>query len=257
MDDSILKKKRRTFRWPAMARELVEANLKATGFQLRQLVTQLLEMTGYPRSACRRFMQRMGNKAKSPYKRWPASEQERLLELLDKHSIADASRRMRCSKRAVYSVLRRLKTSASMRQDAFSKSRLAAVLHTHIYEIDSWIRNGWLKATIIQVGQVSRTVIRPDDFVQFCLEHGEVVVGNRLNLERLEFVYKYVFPPDHNYLLAVRQSKKERASLADSPPVSAQHGESETVVWEPEDGDSSTTIYDASALLRRENQTGR
>src|SRR6266567_8171580 len=85
MDDSILNRKRRTFRWPAVARELVEANLKATGFQLRQLVTQLLEMTGYPRSACRRFIQRMGNTAKSLYKRWPASEQERLLELLDKH----------------------------------------------------------------------------------------------------------------------------------------------------------------------------
>jgi hypothetical protein len=61
------------------------------------------------------------------------------------------------------------------------------------------------------------------------------VIGNRLNLERLEFVYKYVFPPDHNYLLSVREHKKERAAMAD-PNSNTKDEESDSIVWEPRDG---------------------
>ena len=69
---------------------------------------------------------------------------------------------------------------------------------------------------MIQLGKVSRTMIKPADFCRFCEEHRKQVVGNRLNIERLDFFYNYVYPPDHNRLLAVRQSKKERAALAHS-----------------------------------------
>jgi hypothetical protein len=61
------------------------------------------------------------------------------------------------------------------------------------------------------------------------------VIGNRLNLERLDFVYKYVFPPDHNCLLSVREHKKERAAMASS---SANVGdeESNSLAWESQNG---------------------
>jgi hypothetical protein len=37
-------------------------------------------------------------------------------------------------------------------------------------------------------------------------------VGRRLNIDRLNFVKDFVFPPSHAELLVVRESKKERAA---------------------------------------------
>jgi hypothetical protein len=228
-------RKRRTFRWPAKARELVNANLQATGSQLRQVVTQLVEITGNPRSACRRFIYRIGNIAKKGYKKWPVAEQERLLDLLDKYTVAEVAQRMRCSRSAVYGMLRRLKTSAGMRQDLISKNRLAALLHVHVRQIDSWIQSGMLEATVTKVGEVKRTVIKPEDFYRFCLEHRERILGNRLNLGRLEFVYKYVFPPDHNHLLSVREHKKERTTRASLPSTANADKRSENASQDSSD----------------------
>src|SRR5579862_3993089 len=225
--------KRRTFRWPPGAREAVAANLNAHGPQLRELVTKLVELTGHPRSACLRFARRMGIKAKGQYKEWSKADQERLLEMLDKYSVAEAAKKMRRSKASIYALMRRLNLSPSFRQDCLSKRKLAELLHIHLSEVDSWIRHHWLKATTIQVGQVSRTMIMPKDFCRFCEEYREKVVGNRLNIERLDFVYNYVYPPDHNRLLAVRQSKKERAALDDAPVSEDLTEETEPVVWKP------------------------
>ena len=246
MDNSISKRRRKTFIWPAKAVEFAKANMNATGPHRQQLVAQLSQLTGNPKPACRRFLERMGNNAKMSYKKWSPEDQEKLLELLDKYTVSETSQRMRCSRRSIYAVLRRLKVGASMRQDAFSKSRLAAVLHVRFYAVDSWIRNGWLKARVIQVGQVRRTVIKPDDFVQFCLKYREVVIGNRLNLERLEFIYKYVFPPDHNYLLCVRASKKERAAFDQARYVSSEYEDAEPAAWESDENRPSTGTYKAS-----------
>ncbi len=242
MNHSDVGRRRRTFIWTATAKELASANMKATGPQRKQLVTHLAQLTGNPRPACRRFIERMGNTAKIPYKKWPPKDQERLLELLDKYTVFETSQQMRCSRRSIYAVLRRLRIGASMRQDAFSKSRLAAVLHVRFYAVDSWIRNDWLKARVIQIGQVRRTVIKPDDFVQFCLEYREVVIGNRLNVERLDFIYKYVFPPDHNYLLSVRESKKERAAFRRSRCIGSEHEDAESALWESEGEGLNTAI---------------
>jgi hypothetical protein len=67
---------------------------KITGYPLRLMITQLARLTGNPRSACRRFVRRMGNKAKNNYKRWPVSEQERMLEMLDNHCVSEVADRM-------------------------------------------------------------------------------------------------------------------------------------------------------------------
>jgi hypothetical protein len=73
-----------------------------------------------------------------------------------------------------------------------------------------------------------------------------VVIGNRLNVERLEFIYKYVFPPDHNYLLSVRASKKERAAFDQSLYVSSEYEDAEPAVWEPDEKGPGTGTYKAS-----------
>ena len=247
MDLSISTFKRSTLIWPEMAKTLASANKTAEGPQRQQLVSQLYQMTGYTRAACRRFILRMGNNAKTRYKKWPPRDQEKLLELLDKYTVSEAAQQMRCSKRSIYGVLRRLKIGASMRQDIFSKRRLAAVLHVRFSTVDLWIQKGWLKARVVQIGQVRRTVIKPDDFAQFCLEYREVVIGNRLNLERLEFVFKYVFPPDHNYLLSVRESKKERAAFRSSGCIGTEHHDAERALWEPDQEGSGATICSQGA----------
>ncbi len=224
---------RRTFKWSSVARELVNANPKISGYPLRLMITQLVRLTGNPRSACRRFVRRMGNKAKNNYKRWPVSEQQRLLEMLDNYCVSEAAGRMRCSESAIYGMLRRLQLRASMRQDCISKTHLAAALHVHIYEVGNWIASGKLKATVVQRGKVSRTMIQPNDFHQFCQEHREAVIGNRLNVERLEFVYKYLFPPDHNCLLSVREHKKERAASVAATLPNAEEKQTEADCEQP------------------------
>jgi hypothetical protein len=130
----------------------------------------------------------------------------------------------------------------------FSKRQLAAVLHVRFCTVDSWIQKGWLKARVIQIGQVKRTVIKPEDFAQFCLEYRDAVIGNRLNVERLEFVYKYVFPPDHNYLLSVRESKKERAAFRRSACITSELDDADRALGESDGDGPSTAMCSNSAL---------
>jgi hypothetical protein len=58
----------------------------------------------------------------------------------------------------------------------------------------------------------AREIIEADDFSEFCKAHSREVVGRRLNVDRLNFVKDFVFPPRHAELLPVRESKKERAA---------------------------------------------
>jgi hypothetical protein len=200
------KKKRKRYKWSQSAREMVKSNLGAGGRQLRELVSNLVRATGYPRKACGRFARQMGVRALRKRRRWPASEQRRLLELLETHAIAEAAQTMRCSEDAIYGMLRRLGVRVKETQDFFSRRSLAKVLHTHTNQIQRWIDQGLLKATVQELGNVKRVVIISDDFCEFCQKHTKTVIGNRLHPERLEFVYKYVFPPSHASMLDVRQS---------------------------------------------------
>src|SRR6185503_11383078 len=51
---------RREYRWSKAARDLVRANLKASGADLSVLITLLEKESGNPRSACWKFARRMG-----------------------------------------------------------------------------------------------------------------------------------------------------------------------------------------------------
>src|SRR5580765_7451766 len=78
---------RREYRWTKDARDLVRSNADVSGVELSALVTRLVEQTGYPRWACRRFIRRMGVRSKRPLKAWTIQEQQRLLKLLDLHPV--------------------------------------------------------------------------------------------------------------------------------------------------------------------------
>jgi hypothetical protein len=201
---------RREFRWSKAARDLARANINATGTEVSVLVSQLSEESGNPRWACRRFVRSMGVRSRRPYRVWSEQEQQRLLKLIDLHPVNEISKLMRRSQSSIWHMLQRLGGNAKMGKDSFTKYTLAVTLHVRPEKIQDWITRGWLQAREIETGRGKRVVIDAEEFCEFCRKHTRDVVGNRLNKERLDFVYHFAFPPSHAELLPVRDSKKER-----------------------------------------------
>jgi hypothetical protein len=201
---------RRVFRWSKAARDLVRANINASGKELSALFTKLVEESGNPRWACRRFVRRMGVSSRRPYRTWTAPEQQRLLKLIDLHPINEVAKQMRRSESSIWHMLYRLGANAKMGKDSFTKYTLAVALHVRPETVESWINHGWLNAKEVATGRGKRVVIDAEDFCEFCRLHTKDVVGNRLTKERLDFVYHFAFPPSHAELLPVRESKRER-----------------------------------------------
>lgn len=211
MDGLTGSKLRGRSRWSKVARDLVRANINATGTELSDLVTKLVEESGNPRWACWRFVRGMGIRSKRPQKAWTATEQQRLLKLIDLHPVNEIAKMMRRSQSSVWHMLYRLDANAKMGKDSFTKYTLALALHVRPEQIENWITRGWLKAREIATGAGKRMIIDAEEFCEFCKEHTKDVVGNRFAKERLDFVYHFAFPPSHAELLPVRESKKERA----------------------------------------------
>jgi len=203
---------RREFRWSKAARDLVRASINASGKELSALLTKLVEESGNPRWACRRFVRSMGVKSKRAYRAWSQPEQQRLLKLIDLHPINEIAKLMRRSESSIWHMLYRLNANAKMGKDSFTKYTLAGALHVRPDTVESWMNAGWLKGTEIETGRGRRVMIQAEDFCEFCRKHTKDVVGNRLSRERLDFVYHFAFPPSHAELLPVRESKKERAA---------------------------------------------
>ena len=221
MDQEHADRKRHTFRWPKEARELVRIHLNAqrvqprgqdSGSELRVLVTRLVEVSGNPRDACWRFARQAGVSGKRAYCQWPERAQQRLLDLIAVRPLPEVAIAMRRSPGSIRSMLYRLGANSRMGQDWFTKYTLAEALHIRPEEVQRWITLGWLKCRVVQTGKLQREIIDADDFSEFCKAHSREVIGRRLNMDRLNFVKDFVFPPSHAELLPVRDSKKERAA---------------------------------------------
>lgn len=221
MDQKHAVKSRRTFRWPKEARGLVRIHVNAQGAQPRGqnsgnelgvLVTRLVEVSGNPRDACWRFLRQSGIVGKRAYGQWPERAQQKLLDLIAVQPLPEVAIAMRRSPGSIRSMLYRLGASARMGQDWFTKYTLAEALHTRVEEVQRWITLGWLKCRVVQTGKLQREIIDADAFSEFCKGHSREVVGRRLNIDRLNFVKDFVFPPSHAELLQVRENRKERAA---------------------------------------------
>jgi hypothetical protein len=171
-----------------------------------------VQLSGNPRDACLRFARQLGLETKRAYRQWPEQERQQLLRLIELHPIREVAKRMRRSEFSIYQMLRRMGASQTMRKDGFTKYSLAALLHIRAEEVQRWIDKGWLAARVQGTESMPRTVITADDFTSFCKKYRKVVVGNRLNHDRLEFIRTFVFPPSHAELLPVREAKRERAA---------------------------------------------
>ncbi len=218
MNEEQAGRRRRTFRWPKEARELVRIHLNAQRLRpqglgsnndLRVMVTKLAEASGNPRDACWRFLRQPGIVGKRAYLQWPERARQRLLDLIAVQPLPEVAIAMRRSPGSIRSMLYRLRASARKGQDWFTKYTLAEALHIRAEEVERWIKLGWLKCRLVQSGKLQREIVDADDFSEFCKGHSREAVGR---IDRLDFVKDFVFPPSHAELLPVRESKKERAA---------------------------------------------
>lgn len=85
---------------------------------------------------------------------------------------------------------------------------LAEALRIRAQEVQRWITLGWLQCRVVQTGKLQREIIDADAFTEFCKQHGKEVVGRRLNIDRLNVVKDFVFPPSHAELMPVREARK-------------------------------------------------
>lgn len=211
--------RRRTFRWPGAAREMVKAYLKDAGSKnsgvgehvgLKELITNLAAISGNPKSACWRLVGRCGVKSTRRYRLWTKPEQQKLLDLIASRSLGEVAFLLRRSRTSVRSMLHRLGANARMGEDWFTKHALAEALHVRAEEVQKWIDRGWLKCRIVPNDGLRRELIEAEDFCEFCKQYHRDIVGNRLNADRLNFVQTFVFPASHADLLPVRNAKKEQ-----------------------------------------------
>lgn len=224
MGELNLQASRRTFRWPGRARELVRAYLKSAPsrtseevgvdahMRLKALITNIAAVSGNPRGACWRFARQFGVTSKRSYRPWTEAEHQKLLDLIASRSLDEVATLLRRSPTSIRSMLHRLGANARMGEDWFTKHNLAAALHIRPEEVQKWIDQGLLKCRTVDVRGLKRQIIDAGDFCDFCKRHQRVIVGHRLNAERLNFVQTFVFPPSHVELLPVREAKKEQAA---------------------------------------------
>jgi hypothetical protein len=220
--------KRPRYRWPKEARDLVkvflanqnvESRPRLAPNKFRDLVTRLHELTGHPRRACLYFARRLGVKNKQQYSEWTTVEQQKLLDLIALHPLFEVAKLMRRSPGSIRGMLYNLDASAQMGREWFTAYTLATALHIRVEEVQKWIARGWLKSRIVETGKLKKHIIDPDDFARFCKVHRKEIVGRRLNIERLDFVYEFVFPPSHVELLPAReQGYKTRRKLGREVP---------------------------------------
>jgi hypothetical protein len=232
MDDRNSSRRRRVFRWPSEATELVHKYEQQSrqGQQTeeadrRKLITRLAEVSGNPRDACIRFLQELGVYRKRGYSEWTKPEQQRLLDLITTMPVEDVAKVLRRPASSVRSMLHRLGMGGRGGREWFTKYSLSRALHTRPEEIQKWIDRGWLKARALPLAGAKANIIDPDDFCQFVKEYGHAAVSRRLTYEALWFVQNYVFPPSHAELLSVRRPyKKSDENLQPTSPIAREIG---------------------------------
>ena len=175
--------KRRMFRWPKEARELVREYKERTSRSQehehdighrRMLVTKLAAISGHPRDACLRFLRELGVNQKRAYREWTKPEQQRLLDLIITMPVEEAAKILRRPAGSVRTMLHRLGMGGKTGREWFTKfSPLSGIAHPpgrNYRNGSTWVGSG--SRAFLTTAGTKTNIIHPDDFCQFVKEHG-------------------------------------------------------------------------------------
>ena len=191
---------------------MVRANLHASGLERTRLVERIAEISGNPHDACYRFAQGLGLR-KRDYRNWSAKDDQTLRIYIEtSEPLRIIAAKMRRSRSSVGRRMRYLGVSAKLCRDSFGKYKLAELLHVRPGVLQRWIDTGLLPARIDGTELRRRYTILAEDFRAFCEQHPNALLQGHVRKDRLEFLFKFVFPRSHADLLPVRDAKKERAA---------------------------------------------
>jgi hypothetical protein len=116
---------------------------------------------------------------------------------------------------------------------------LASLLHVRPQFIQRWVDKGLLQAHSEGTKKLPRLMITAEDFTAFCKKHPDAILKGRVSEDRLEFVFRFVFPPSHAHLLDVRDDMKERAAYEAQMQADHDDVEDDPSSSYFKDGDSS------------------
>jgi hypothetical protein len=190
-----------------------------SGNKLEQLVVRLQRHSGRHKEACWRFIIQYGIKGSVDYRRWTENEIEEAREELVKKTVEEVAAKLSRTPRAVRNMLRRQGLSVrEIRCDRFSLASLSLALHVRKSEIQFWIKQGWLQASVDIRGSKCSYIITPEALSLLYKHHLPKLLARGVpNLSLFEAYLQYCYSPKHTVgrqLLDVRRDKKERAAYA-------------------------------------------
>jgi hypothetical protein len=205
--------------WSAEAFAMAAQAKVLSGNKLEQLVVRLQRHSGRHKEACWRFIIQYGIKGRVDYRRWTETEIEEAREELVKKTVEEVAAKLNRTPRAVRNMLRRHGLSVrEIRCDRFSLVSLSLALHVRKAEIQFWIKQGWLQATVDIRGSKRSYVITPEALALLYKHHLSKLLARGVpNLSLFEAYLQYCYSPKHTVgrqLLDVRRDKKERAAYA-------------------------------------------
>ena len=195
----------RKYHWSAEVRSFIRSSRKAHVGSHRELATKVMEMTGYPRWACNRFLAKMGVKSRRRHREWSEEERSRLLKQVGSGPLYELARKLRRTSEAVRCQLKLMDVSVAIAKEWFTKYTLAESLGIGVGRVDGWIDRGWL----VVKGSYQKGIITRDAFGEFYREHRLDVVGPRLKGERLDVIYSLFFGESAVKHLRERGRKKK------------------------------------------------
>jgi hypothetical protein len=205
--------------WSAEALALVAQAKVLSGSKLEQLVVRLQRHSGRTKEACWRFVIQYGIKGKVDHRRWTELEIDVVREELVKRSVEDVAKKLNRTPKAIRSMLQRHRLGVrEIRCDRFSVESLAIALRVRKADVHSWIKQGWLQATVDTQGRRQSYNITPEAFMLLYKRHLPDLLKRGIpNQSLFEAYFQYCYSPKHTVgeqLLDVRRDKKERAAYS-------------------------------------------
>jgi hypothetical protein len=238
-------------RQPDWSREAYAIAIQArvvSGNKLEELVVRLQRHSGRTRDRCWRFIIQEGLKQGTEHRRWTDDEIDYVREELVKNSLEVVAPKVNRTPEAVRSMLKRYDLSLrEIRCDLFSLESLSIALRVRKTEIQFWISEGWLQATIEMRGRKRFYIITPEALTLLYRHHlPKILARGAANQSLFEAYLQYCYSPKHTVgkqLLDVRRDKKERAAY-DAAHAAEDSDEKED---DDEDGDEESYHLDMEA----------